>query len=454
MLRSDAQIARIEAAVRRSASGAGGVPAGWQFPALGSSPAASGFLVNQQSAMGVSAVYACVKIIASDIAKLRPTLYRRLGADRRQVVTDHPVAAILRRPNRVQTWYDFARMQTAAILLRGNAFTPIVRLRDGTPKELIPVNPDRIMVLEAVDGEIYYNVSRYGLWEMDALRTLPLAVPQNDCLHLKNIGATALLGSSPITLARETIGLAIAQEQHSAQMFGNGAKPSGVLSTDRRLSDDSAKRLKQRWNDAHQGPNAGGTAVLEEGLKWQQISLSSVDTEFLNQRKFSVEEIARIYRVPIHMLQVMERATFNNIEQQHQAYLSDTLSDYIEMWTQGIDTHFGLDEQDLFVELDTTKLLRNDTLARYNSYRLGIMSGFIKINEARVAEGFAPEPGGDELIRPLNMQPLTQASTGAGADNVPDPGGGDQPAGGPPGSDMSGAPAEGGDGDPAGATGR
>jgi HK97 family phage portal protein len=409
-----------------------GVAAYPNFPALGSSHAATGLLVNQASAMQVSAVYTCVKIISEDVAKLRPALFRKGKDGKRVPVTDHPVAQLLRRPNSQQSWFDFCQQLTASVLLRGNGYAPVLRDSRGKPQQWIPVNPDRVIVLEAVDGSIFYQVARYGLWELSVLEPLPLAVPQEDCFHLKSIGSTALLGASPITLMREAIGLSLAQEQHASRLFGNGARPAGVLSTDQKLTEEAAKRLKKQWDDLHGGVlNHGKTAVLEQGLKWQQISLSSVDAEFLAQRRFQVEEIARIYRVAPHKLQVPQAGAGRNVEQLSLEHLTDTLAPYLEMWEQTLDRTFELEEQGIFVEFDTTKFLRGDLLSRYQAYRLAIVTGWMTQNEPRRLEGFDPIPGGDVLLRPMNTQPMGEGAPGSAG----------------PGSDTTGAPAPGGDGD-------
>jgi hypothetical protein len=167
----------------KSSSGVAAYP---NFPALGSSHAATGLLVNQASAMQVSAVYACVKIISEDVAKFRPALFRKGKDGKRVAITDHPVAQLLRRPNSQQSWFDFCQQMTASVLLRGNGYAPILRDSRGRPQQWIPVNPDRVIVLEAVDGSIFYQVARYGLWQLSVLEPLPLAVPQEDCFHLKS----------------------------------------------------------------------------------------------------------------------------------------------------------------------------------------------------------------------------------------------------------------------------
>ena len=198
----------------------------------------------------------------------------------------------------------------AAVLLRGNGYAVIVRDYRGTPQMLVPINPDRVALWEAPDGELFYMVTRSGLHEMAVLRQEPLLIHSDDIFHLKALTLNGLIGLSPISMARESIGLAISQEQLASRWAANGARPSGVLQTDRKLSPESAARLGEQWKTIHSGSmNAGKVAVLEEGLKWEALSMSSVDMEFLASRQFQLAEIARVYRVPMHMLGELSRST-------------------------------------------------------------------------------------------------------------------------------------------------
>jgi HK97 family phage portal protein len=206
--------------------------------------------------------------------------------------------------------------------------------------------------------------------------------------------------------------------------MGNGARPSGYLTTEQRLSDDAAKRLKKNWLDLHSGlGNTGGTAVLEQGLKWEALTLTMADLEFLEARKFQVLEICRMWRVPPHMIASMEGATHSNISQQAQDYRNNTLTSHTDIWEKRLDYQFKLREQDLFVDFNESLLLKADIVARYNVYRIGKLSGIDTTNEIRMAEGKDPVEGGDELMEPTNMAPHGSDVNGTapdGAGNPPD----------------------------------
>jgi HK97 family phage portal protein len=411
---------RLTQSRTKSASGAG--VSSWIAP-LGANASATGMLVSQATAMQVTSVMACVAIISEDVAKLAPRLYRRTASGREEV-TDHPVARLLRRPNGWQTWFEFCEQMTAALLLRGNAFAVILRGSRGEPAQLVPVNPDRVTMLEAPDGELFYQISRSGLHEMFVLEGVPLAVPAGDVFHLRWLSSNSLVGVSRIALAREAIGLALAQEGHAARLAGNGARPSGVLKIKSKLTEEAARRLKASWEAAHAGiENVARTAVLEDGVDWQALSLNSVDMEFLASRRFQVEEIARMFRMPLNKIGVMEKGSYNSINSQDQDYVNNVLMSYLERWESKFERTFDLDQQGLFIEFDLSRLLRADITSRYEAYRVGKLSGFLSTNEIRAAEGLDPVVGGDTLMQPLNMAPV--------------------------GSDMSGSPADGGKADPA-----
>lgn len=373
-----------------------------------SSPTAAGVMVNQASAMQVSAVYSCVSILSYDLAKLGASIFRGSRRGARQKASDHYLAGLLKQPAPWLTWFEFCAMMQCAVLLRGNGYAVILRDAKGYPRALVPINPDRVALWEAADGELFYMVTRSGLHEMAVLRSEPLLIPSEDIFHLKALSLNGLLGLSPISMARESIGLAIAQEQLASRWAGNSAKPSGVLQTDQKLSPDAAKRLAEDWKTLNSGLyNAGKTAVLEQGLKWQQLSMTLQDMEFIAARQFQLAEIARVFRVPLHMLGEMQKGTGSTITQQGQEYLNYSLSTWIEMWEQRIPFTFGLDLDELFIEFDVDRLLRADIGTRYDANRVALGgAGWMKINEIRAGEGLDDVDGGDTVLRPVNTQPI------------------------------------------------
>ena len=373
-----------------------------------STPTAAGVMVNQASAMQVSAVFACVSILAYDLAKLGATIFRGERQGKRQKATDHYLFPLFRTPAPWLTWFEFCGMLQTSVLLKGNGYAVILRDPQGRPTMLVPINPDRVALWEAPNGALFYMVTRSGLHEMAVLRSQPLLIAAEDIFHLKALTMNGLLGLSPIGLAREAIGLSIAQEQLASRWAGNSAKPSGVLQTDRTLTPEAAKRLQEDWKNVNSGLyNAGKTAILEQGLKWEPLSMTGQDIEFIASREFQLTEIARIFRVPMHMLGSVSRSTGNSITQQAQEYLNYSLSTWIEMWEQRIPFTFGIDLDEMFVEFNVDRLLRADLMTRFASHKIALGgTGWMTVNEIRSEEGQQKVEGGDTVFRPVNTAPI------------------------------------------------
>jgi len=390
-----------------------------------SSPSATGIQINQQTALQATAVMACVRILSEDVSKMTPRLFRKYdkgihknGARVQVTSKENPLAAVLVRPNDWQTWPEFCRQMEIGYALRGNAYAVILRNRRDEPVMLVPINPDRVSLWQDPNGELFWWVTRSGLHEMHVLRNQPLLVPYRDVFHLKDLSADGLVGTSPIALAREAIGLSLAQEQQYARLMGNGARPSGVLATDQRLTDASAARIRADWENMNAGlANAGRTAILEAGLKWTPLTISSVDLQFLQMRKFQVEEIARIFRVPPHMLGVTERGGLANIVQQAQDYQNNTLTSHTDVWEKRFAFTFDLEDGVELVDFDKKALLKADLTARYNAHRVGVLTGWDTRNEVRIEEGKDPLPNLDEPIYPSNEIGASGIGSDLGGEN-------------------------------------
>lgn len=376
------------------------------------SPTAAGVMVSQASAMQVSAVFACVSMLSYDIAKLGASIFRGERKGKRQKASNHYLYPLFKQPASWLTWFEFVAMLQCSVLLRGNGYAVILRDPRGYPTQLVPINPDRVALWEAPNGDLFYMVTRSGLHEMAVLRDEPLLIPAEDIFHLKALSLNGLLGLSPIGMARESIGLAIAQEQLASRWAANSAKPSGILTTDAKLTPEAAKRLQEDWKTLNSGLyNAGKTAILEQGLKWQALSMTMQDMEFIASRQFQLGEIARIYRVPMHKLGELTKSTGNSVTQQAQEYLNDTMLTWITMWEQRIQFTFDIDEDEdgLFVEFNVDNLLRADIGTRYEANRIALGgAGWMKINEIRSSEGLDDVDGGDTVLRPVNTQPIDQ----------------------------------------------
>ena len=403
--------------VRRS--GSLGVPSYGMIPPLGSIPSATGLLISQATAMTVSTVYACVTLVASDLARCTPRLKRKLPDDSEEEVLDHPLVPLLKKPNRQQSWFEFAEQMQAGKLLRGNAYAAIRRDSRGNPIELIPINPDAVMVLEAGDGSIFYQVNRIGLWQMSMLADFPVSIPSEDMLHIRGLTFNSLVAASTIGLGRDSIGLAMGQEQQAARWMANSARKSGVLETPNKLSEVAYERLKTSWNDFSSGiHNIGKTAILEDGVKYSSLSLTSVDLEFLASRNFQVNDVCRWFRVPPYKVGVGEKHTVKSLPEQNQEYVSGTIAPEFDRWEARFGFTFELEADGVFLDFDETDLLRADINTRYNTYRIGILSGFITPNEARRGEGAPPKAGGDQLLVPSNTAALGSDMTGTAADGA------------------------------------
>lgn len=399
--------------------------------ALISTPTATGIQINQQTAMQVATVLACVSILAEDVSKMTPRLFRRRDDNKgRDEVKDHWLADLLWQPNTWQTWPEFCRQMVVAFLLRGNGYAVIIRDGRGRPVMLVPINPDRVALWQSPDGSLFWMVTRNGLHELAVLRDLPLLIPYEDVLHLKDLSADGLVGLSRITLAREAIALAAGQEQQQARLIGNGARPSGILTTEQKLTPEIAKRAKDNWQAAQGGiVNTGKTAVLEAGLKWQALSLNSVDLQFLQLRQFQIVEICRLFRVPPHMVGAeLGRGAMQQLVQQGQDYRNNTLTSHTDVWERRFDFTFSLRRQGLFVDFDEGQLLKADLVARYNAYRIAKFGGWLNTNEIRIAEGMnSIGPEGEAYWQPNNMLPENAGDVAGSAASGEAPTGAGQP---------------------------
>lgn len=389
---------------------------GWDHP-FGSSHSASGVDVNPVTALNATAVLACVAMLAEDFAKLTPILYRLDGQGGRVVAQEHELYPLLYKPNRLQNYFEFAAMMQLWRIIRGNAYAVKIRDARGRVAKLVPVASDWVQLWEAPDGEIYYRVTPNGLYLRHELAGQPFMIPQEDMLHLRDLSMNAMLGVSRIVLAKEAIGLSLAIERTQAQFMGQGAQISGILTTDQKLSEPAAKRMQEDWKNKKSGlQNAGKVLVLEQGLKYQPIAMTSAQAEIMAARGFQLAEVCRLLRIPAHMAGDLSKSTNNNILQQSQEYINLTLSTHTECWRWALDVAFDLRAQGVILSYDMSILTRADVTQRYANYARGISAGFLKPNEARVDDGKDPADGGDKLLQPSNLAAPGSQATGGGAD--------------------------------------
>lgn len=370
--------------------------------ALWSRETASGRTVSPGESLQLVTVFACVRVLAETLATLPLVVYRRQEPRGRIRDTSHVLYRTLHdRPNPEMTSVELRETLMGHVALRGNAYSQVVPLANGDV-ELWPLRPDRMRVVRRENGQIGY------------VYTLPSgedrALTRREVFHVKGISPDGMVGYSPVTLAREAIGLGLALEEHGARIFGNGAEPGGVLQTDQLLSDEAYDRLKTSWEAAHKGlENSHRVAILEEGVKWQQVSLSGRDSQWLEQRKYQRSEIAALFRVPPHMIQDLERTTFSNIEHQSIDFVVHTVRPWAVRWEQAIERDL-LTEPSHFVRFTVDGLLRGDIQSRYAAYSVGRQNGWLSANDVRELEDLNPLPPevGDIYWAPLNMVPADQ----------------------------------------------
>lgn len=402
----------------------------------GPTQSAAGITVTQYNALQVTTFLSCVSILAEDVAKLPARVYKLNDKGGREIQANHPLDALLRRPNDYQSSFEFFEQMMTGFLMRGNAYAPIIRDGRGKPIALIPVNPERVSVYEAPSGDVFYMVARRGPHDTAMLKSLPLMIHSEDMLHLRWLSLdNSLWGSSRIALAREAIALALSQQEMASRLSANSTNLGGILTTDQKLSKEAAERLQKSWKERKQGlRNTGETAVLEQGLKWQQLGMTAQDAEFIASRNLQIAEIARLFRMPPHKVGVMDAGLGKSVEQLDQDYVNNTVSSHLRRWEEKLSQTFGLAEQGMFVEFDVSQFLRASMQVRYNGYRTGIVGMFLTPNEARRSEGLPDHPQGNTLYQPTNVAEIGFEPSGKETG---------------PGSDVTGAAAPGGTGDPA-----
>lgn len=381
----------------------------------------SGKNVNQQSAMSVSAVYACVRILAESIAGL-PLYYYRLDekGSKTKATDDYLYFLLHDEPNSEMTSFVFRETLMTHLLLFGNAYAQIIRNGKGEVIALYPLMPNRMTVDRKENGQLYY---KYMVSSDDAhtLKGSEVELKPSDVLHIPGLGFDGLVGYSPIAMAKNAIGLSIATEEYGAKFFEHGANPSGILTHPGVIKDPS--RIRDSWNASFGGSNnAGKVAVLEEGMSYTPVSLPPGDVQFIESRKFQIEEIARIFRVPLHLIGSLEHATFSNIEQQSLEYVIYTLDPWIKRWEQSMKRALLNEEQkkNHIIRFNVDGLLRGDYVSRMNGYAVARQNGWMSANDIRTLESLdliPDEEGGNLYLINGNMTKLNDAGLFANTQN-------------------------------------
>ncbi len=379
------------------------VGGGWNFLFGGTT---SGKAVNERTAMQTSAVYACVRILSESVAGLPLHVYRRNGTDGKERAPDHPLQRLLHdEPNKEMTSFVFRETLMAHLLLWGNAYAQIIRDGRGYPVTLYPMLPDRMTVDRDPSGELVYT------YQSDKGQ---VKLRKESVLHIPGLGFDGLIGYSPIAMAKNAIGLALATEDYGAAFFANGANPGGVLEHPGVVKDPD--RLRESWQSQFSGTNAHKVAVLEEGLKFHQMSIPPEQAQFLETRKFQINEIARIFRVPPHMVGDLEKSSFSNIEQQSLEFVKYTLDPWVVRWEQSLMQALLLpsEKSTVSIRFNLDGLLRGDYQSRMQGYSVGIQNGFYSVNDVRGLEdlNLLPDSEGGN-VHVLNGNMVKLADVGA-----------------------------------------
>ena len=409
---------------------------GYRFMMGGST---SGKKVNERSAMQMTAVYACVRILSESIASLPVHLYQYESEGNKAKAVKHPLYRILHdEPNPEMTSFVFRETLMTHLLLWGNAYSQIIRNGKGEVIGLYPLMPNRMTVDRDSNGQIIYQ---YQMQDSDAHtgKSGSVTLRPSEVLHVPGLGFDGLVGYSPIAMAKNAIGLSIATEEYGAKFFANGATPGGILEFPGTVKNPES--IRESWNKGFSGNNSHKVAILEEGMKYTPISISPEQAQFLETRKFQIDEIARIFRVPPHMVGDLEKSSFSNIEQQSLEFVKYTLEPWIIRWEQSLNRALLTEKEkpDYFVKFNVDGLLRGDYQSRMNGYAIARQNGWMSANDIRSLEQLdliPDELGGNLYLINGNMTKLQDAGIFANKENnneevleVEEPDGAGEPGG-------------------------
>ena len=367
--------------------------------------AGSGKNVNARTAIQVSAVYACVRVIAETVASLPFSVYEQDKNGSKKAI-DHPLYHLLHdEPNSEMTSFVWREAMLTHLLLWGNSYCQILRAGRGNIIGIYPLLPDRMEVDRDDKGKLTYA---YSTTNGQTVKLRP-----EDVLHIPGLGFDGIMGYSPIAVERNAVGLSIAAEEFGSKFFGNGATPSGILTHPNTVKNPKA--LRESWMEAYGGSsNANRVAILEEGMTFTRISMPNNEAQFLETRKFQVEEICRIYRVPPHMIGDLEHATFSNIEHQSIDFAVHCIRPWLVRIEQAINRSLFTDKEKgrFYSQFNLDGLMRGSYKERMEGYAIGRQNGWLNANDIRDLENMNPIPeeeGGNAYLVNGNMIPINLA---------------------------------------------
>ena len=373
----------------------------------------SGKNVNEMTALQTTAVYACVRILAEAIASLPIHVYKHTDEGKEQDVNHQLYYLLHDEPNPDMTSFVFRETLMSHLLIWGNAYAQIIRDGRGQVLALYPLLPDRMTVKRDDKGELYYVYQRSEEDNPNFKDKGNIILKKSEVLHVPGLGFDGLIGYSPIAMAKNAVGMTLATEEYGASFFANGANPGGVLEHPGILKDPS--KVRESWNQVYQGTNnSHKVAVLEEGMSYKTIGIPPNEAQFLETRKFQINEIARLYRIPPHMVGDLEKSSFSNIEQQSLEFVKYTLDPWVVRFEQAFQKALLLpdEKKTYFIKFNVYSLLRGDYQSRMNGYAIGRQNGWLSTNDIRRLEDMNPlskEEGGDLYLVNGNMTKLEDA---------------------------------------------
>ena len=373
----------------------------------------SGKNVNEMTALQTTAVYACVRILAEAIASLPIHVYKYTDEGKEQDVNHQLYYLLHDEPNPDMTSFVFRETLMSHLLIWGNAYAQIIRDGRGQVLALYPLLPDRMTVKRDDKGELYYVYQRSEEDNPNFKDKGNIILKKSEVLHVPGLGFDGLIGYSPIAMAKNAVGMTLATEEYGASFFANGANPGGVLEHPGILKDPS--KVRESWNQVYQGTNnSHKVAVLEEGMIYKTIGIPPNEAQFLETRKFQINEIARLYRIPPHMVGDLEKSSFSNIEQQSLEFVKYTLDPWVVRFEQAFQKALLLpdEKKTYFIKFNVDGLLRGDYQSRMNGYAIGRQNGWLSTNDIRRLEDMNPlskEEGGDLYLVNGNMTKLEDA---------------------------------------------
>ena len=367
-------------------------------------------VIDTDKALTLTAVWCAIRLLAESVSSLPVSVYSKQPNGDKVEDSKSPIYNLVKfKPNYYQNKITFFEFIMLSICTTGNAYVQIIRNNSGTPTQLICLDPDSVTVV-INNNELFYQFINTGKIDSGGV------LDSSDVLHFKTLTDDGVTGISPIDQCANALKWGNSLEEFGSTFFSNGAKPSSILQTDRALSDTALQRLKTSFNNNYgKLKNSNSTIVLEEGLTFKPISISPEQAQFLSSRQFSIEEVARIFNVPPHMLKDLSKSSFNNIEMQSQEFVTYTLMPYITRIEQEINLKlFRTNELGkTFVEFNVNGLLRGDVKSRTEAYKTAITNGYMSINEVRQKENLNSIEGGDKHFMQMNMTTIEKVGEDA-----------------------------------------